>query len=366
MDKNKQSQSAGDNSTQIQAGTINYYVGIDEVKARQICQQEYAIARQNWTEEAVRIADDRVHQLEDKLMPKMVKYDSTFSIFADPAFQLTIREAQISAAASERESDYEMLSELVLHRAKHNQEREKRLGVSKAIEIVNDVSDEALIALAIVYALIKYSPISGILSQGLTTMNNLYGCILGDSPLPNNNDWIEQLGLLSAIRISPSGFNSFKKMKEYMPEKLSKYLVSGVLKDSEEYINIVSKFEKCGIPLTCLIPHPLKKGYSILNNTLNVDEMKITQHIGDLTISRELNEEQKTAMQSAINLLRKKESGDINMQNVFMEEWDNYPYLKRVHEWWDSLNMHFIITPSGEALANAYIRTKFPGIPGLY
>ena len=151
-----------------------------------------------------------------------------------------------------------------------------------------------------------------------------------------------------------------------MPGTLSKYLVSGVLKDSDEYNNIVKEFEKCSIPLTCLIPHPLKNGYCILNNSLNVDEMKITQHIGELTISKELNEEQKTAMRSAINVLRKNESGDNNMQNAFMEEWDKYPHLKRVHEWWDSLNMHFKITPSGEALANAYIRTKFPGIPSLY
>lgn len=48
MTKTNQTQSAGDNSTQIQAGTIqNYYTtitGIDEARARSICKEEYAIA----------------------------------------------------------------------------------------------------------------------------------------------------------------------------------------------------------------------------------------------------------------------------------------------------------------------------------
>ena len=76
MEISKLSQSAGNNSTQVQAGTINNFyttvTGFDETRARMICQEEYAIARQNWTSEAAEIADSRVHQLEDKLMPKMI------------------------------------------------------------------------------------------------------------------------------------------------------------------------------------------------------------------------------------------------------------------------------------------------------
>ena len=170
MDKSKQSQSAGDNASQVQAGTYNNFnisvSGIDEATARRICQQEYAIAVQNWTEEARKMVEQRVCLFEDKVMPKMIKYDESLRIFADPAFQLSLRQAQISAATSERESDYDTLSELLLHRAEYNMERDKRLGVSKAIEIVNDVSTDAMIALSVVYAMGKYSPVTNDLEKG--------------------------------------------------------------------------------------------------------------------------------------------------------------------------------------------------------
>lgn len=369
MDKSRQTQSAGDNSTQMQAGTINYnvtFTGIDEAAARRICQQEYAIARQNWTEEAIKIADDRARQLENKLMPKMIEYDSTLSIFADPAFQLTIREAQISAATSERKSDYEMLSELVLHRAEHNHEREKRLGVSKAIEIVSDVSTDAMIALSVVYAMGKYSPVTNDLEEGLTLMNQIFESIINSTILPEGNEWIEHLGLLTTIRISPAGIAHFNKLKDCLPQIHSQYLVSGVLVDSEEYSNIMSEFNNCGLPTTCLVSHPLKPGFVKLNNSLSVDDMRIIQQSNNVSYGQELNDDQKKAMRKAISILRKDESNNKEMIERFMTEWDKYSSLKTIHKWWDSLSSHFTFTPSGEALANAYIRTRYPSIPSLY
>ena len=370
MDKNKQSQSAGDNASQIQAGTFNNFnisvTGIDEATARQICRQEYAIAVQNWTEEARKMIEQRVCLFEDKVMTKMIKYDESLKIFADPAFQLTLRQAQISAATSERESDYETLSELLLHRAEYNSEREKRLGISKAIEIVNDVSTEAMIALSVVYAMGKYSPVTNDLVEGLTLMNQIFESIIKGSILPKGNEWIEHLGLLSTIRISPTGLTQFNKMKDCLPQIHSQYLVSGVMVDSIEYNNIVNEFNNCGIPVTCLIPHTLKSGFVNLNNSLSANDMRLIQTINNINVEYELNEEQKNAMKKAITILRKDESKNNEMKEKFLLEWDKYSSLKTIHLWWDSISSHFTFTPSGEALANAYIRTRYPDIPNLY
>ena len=96
MEINKSEQTAGDNSTQVQAGTVNNYynttniVGIDEERARTICKEEYAIAKANWTQEAQGIAQERVIALEDKLIPKMQQHDETLKIFGDPAFQFIL------------------------------------------------------------------------------------------------------------------------------------------------------------------------------------------------------------------------------------------------------------------------------------
>lgn len=371
MEISKQSQNAGDNSTQMQAGTINNYyttvTGIDEARARIICQEEYAIARQNWTSEAAAIADSRVHQLEDRLLPKMIAYDNTLKFFADPDFQFTLRQAQISAASSERESDYEMLSELLLHRVKQSGNRERGLGIRKAIEVVNQITDEALIGLTMVYVISKFFPISQDIQIGLSVLNDLYGKILDNQKLPQGEDWMEHLDLLSAIRLGTKGINEFKKLEEYIPLRLSNYLVSGIEENSEQHIEIKSEFEKCGLPLNSIVPYPLKQNYVYLNLTNKIEDIVITKELGGgVTLKMQLNEQQKRAMGNAISILKKDESSNIQLKNKLMEVWNTYSNLKMVRSWWNALPCHFNITPVGVALANAYAHGKDSNIPELY
>ena len=370
MEISKQSQNAGDNSTQIQAGTINnnYYVtGIDENRARAICQEEYAIARQNWTSEAAAIADYRVHQLEDKLMPKIIAYDNTLKSFADPDFQFTLRQAQISAASSERESDYDMLSELLLHRVEQGQNRERRLGIRKAIEVVNQITDEALIGLTMVYVISVFSPALPDVKKGLSVLDNLYGKLMDGNKLPIDDNWMEHLDLLSAIRIGTKGINTFKKLEEFMPSMLSNYLVSGLEDNSEKLAEIKHDFMQCGIPQKCIVPYPLRQNYVYLNVTNKIEDIVIIKELGNgNTLKMKLNEQQKTIMSKAISILKKDESNNISLKKKLMEIWDTYPNLKLVKEWWNALPCPFDITPVGVALANAYAHGKDSNIPNLY
>lgn len=371
MEISKQSQNAGDNSTQMQAGTINNYyttvTGIDEARARSICKEEYAIARQNWTSEAAAIADSRVLKLEDKLMPKMIAYDNTLKFFSDPGFQFILRQAQISAASSERESDYEMLSELLLHRVEQGGNRERVLGIRKAIEVVNQITDEALIGLTMVYVISKFFPVSHDIQIGLSVLNDLYGKIIDNQKLPQGEDWMEHLDLLSAIRLGTKGINEFKNLEEYMPLRLSNYLVSGIEENSEQLIEIKSEFEKCGIPLNCIVPYPLKQNHVYLNLTNKIEDIEISKKLtGGITLRMRLNEQQKRAMSNAISILKKDESSSVQLKNKLMEVWNTYPNLKVVSNWWNTLPCPFNITPVGVALANAYAHGKDSGIPRLY
>ena len=67
MEISNQKQQAGDNSTQMQGNNITNYItnnyGIDEQRARAICKEEYALACQNWTKEAIAVANERVNTL---------------------------------------------------------------------------------------------------------------------------------------------------------------------------------------------------------------------------------------------------------------------------------------------------------------
>ena len=360
-----QEQTAGDNSNQIMVrGDLN--IGITESQARDICKAECAIALQNWAFQAGAFAESRIQKLEDRVLPKMLAYDKELKIFGDPGFQILLRKAQIAAASSERENDYEILSDLLLHRAEQHNNRERRLGISKAIEVVDQIDDVALIALSVVYAISKFTPVSSRVDEGLNALNSLYGKIIDNKQLPSDTLWMEHLDLLSAIRLSSKGLQSFKKMEEYIPERLDNYFEEGLKIDSENYKLVMEKFQSAAIPTDCFEPHPLRDGYVRLNTPKEVDKIIFIARTQQGVLRLPLTEQQKETFSFANNLIFKLNCKDQEMTATFWRKWNSYQYLKVIRIWWNNLESHFSITPVGAALANAYIRGKDPSIPSIY
>jgi hypothetical protein len=401
MEINKSEQTAGDNSTQVQAGTVNNYynttttniIGIDEERARNICKEEYAIAKANWTQEAQGIAQERVIALEDKLIPKMKQHDETLKIFGDPAFQFVLRKAQVSAAASGEERDLDMLSELIVHRAEQNGNRERTLGIAKAIEIIDQIPESSLIGLSIFYAISTYVPETHDVHQGLRVLDNLYKSILNDVELPVGEQWIENLDVLSAVRIGSSGIQSFKKMEEFLPNNLAKYLPIGIERNSKEYNEILSELHNVGlydpkeeiaelnedngdnkkalkIEMLLFKEHPLREGFLICacppKFLTDNGSIIVTATIDSKEFKFHLSEEQYLAYKHLSEMTYKDGRNVESLTSKLIKEWDNYEILKNVRIWWNQLPISFTITPIGVAIANAYIRTKYPAIPSMY
>lgn len=395
----KSEQTAGDNSTQIQAGTVNNYYntanifGIDETRARDICKEEYAIAKANWTHEAQGIAQERVMALEDKIMPKMKQHDETLRIFGDPAFQLVIRKAQMSAASSGEERDLDMLSELIVHRAEQNGNRERTLGITKAIEIIDQIPESSLVGLSIFYAINNYVPETHDVHQGLRVLDNLYKSILNDVELPVGKQWIENLDVLSAVRIGSSGIQSFKKMEEFLPNILAKYLPIGIERNSPEYNEMLLELHKVGLydlkekiaepyednrdnrnALEIKIPlfkeHPLREGFLICvlspKHFIDSDSIIVTVNVDSQEFDFPLNEEQYLAYKHLSEITYKDGRNVELLTSNLIKEWNNYETLNKAMVWWNQLPIFFAITPIGVAIANAYIRTKYPTIPSMY
>lgn len=398
MEINKSEQTAGDNSTQVQAGTVNNYynttniVGIDEERARTICKEEYAIAKANWTQEAQGIAQERVMALEDKLIPKMKQHDETLKIFGDPAFQFVLRKAQISAASSGEERDLDMLSELIVHRAEQNGKRERTLGITKAIEIIDQIPESSLIGLSTFYAINSYESKSFDIHQGLKTLDNLYKSILNDIELPVGTQWIENLDVLSAVRMGSSGIQSFKKMEEFLSNQLA-YLPMGIERNSQEYNEILSELHKVGlydpkeeiaelnedngdnkkalkIEMPLFKEHPLREGFLICAYPPEAftegNSISIKVNLGAQELDIPLNREQFLAFKHLSEITYKDGRNVESLTSKLIKEWDNYENLKNVRIWWNQLPIFFTITPIGVAIANAYIRTKYPNIPSMY
>lgn len=364
MEITKQSQTAGDNSTQVQAGVINnnYTIvqGIDEARARTIWKEEFTLAKQEWTHEAQKIAYDRVIKLEEKVIPKMLNYDESLSFFADPSFQFLLRKAQITAASSEREMDYDMLADLLLHRLEQGENREQRLGITKAIEIVDQLSEEAVVGMSVCYTTLHLIPNADDLHEGLSAHDKLLEKIIGNEELPHGERWIEHLDLLSVVRLTPRSLGSFKKLSELKPQVFSKYFVSGVKEDSEEFKIIKDEFLQNNLPLSCFIPHPLKHGYVILKlPNDDVAQICTTRQSADGKINYiPLMSEQKEVIKRAFTITRRDESKNEQLVSKFMKEWDKFPTLNKVRKWWDALPDHFSITSVGRAISYAYIHGK--------
>lgn len=356
-------QRAGDNSNQTSVGVVNVYNGITEERAREICKEMYAVVARDMTQEAVNVASERVAQFADILLPKMANYDKQLSAFADPAYQLALRKAQMSAACTSEVSDYELLSELLLERAKINDDKNKQLGIAKALEIVGQISNGALLGLAVVYIAVRLKPIAEDLHQALQVYDQIYSKIIGDKKLPIGDEWMDELDLLMAIRINNLGI---KKSQRYFSEIFSEQLVSGVQKDSVDYERIKKELISAGLPVEVLLkPHPLKPNYVKLATNLDAKDIYILHDVGGKRVSSALTLEQQEVLQKVADELRKDESKQPERQKAFMQEWDKYPHLKMLREWWDALGYAPSLTRAGLTLANAYTRTIDPSIPKL-
>ena len=261
----------------------------------------------------------------------MQQYDESYKIFADPSFQIALKKAQLVAAASERENDYDMLAELLLHRAQEGHDRWKRLGITKAIEIVDQISDEAVVAITVVYAFDKYFSTSTKLGDALMTLNSFYEKLLAGSELPIGDKWLEHLDLLSVIRLGIRNINGFKKIKDLIPLIFANHLITGIQKDSEEYKAIIEEFVKNQLPINCFVQHSLKSDYIVMDLPDNLDDCLITMKIGlGQQVQIKLDESKKELLSKTRSMINKPDSGNIELRNSLVDKWNSYPTLKKI------------------------------------
>ena len=143
-----QIQKAGTGASQLQVGVLN--VGIDEKRAREICDEKISDAIRDLTAEAFGVAKERVEDLVTMTLAKIQKQKVDMSSFSDPKFQREIAKAQSSAASSDRKSDIEMLAELLVARMDGKLQRKTHTGISRAEQAYQIAhKDEQYLRLAI-------------------------------------------------------------------------------------------------------------------------------------------------------------------------------------------------------------------------
>ncbi len=358
-DEINQKQTAGKNSQQVQVGTVIVNQGITEERARDVFAEMIPKALKEYTEEAYSTANDRIAKLEKIVIPKIVEIDNTLSSFMDPAFQFLLRKAQQTAAVTEREIDYSLLSELILCHIQEGTNRKNRIGISKAMEIVDDIDNDALCALTVSHAINHFAPVTGNIEEGLKVLNNIFDKLMY-TELPIDQEWVDHLDVLGAIRVS---FGSFKKLEEYYSEKLNGYVCVGIHKDSDEYKKAIELLDSVNINKGVLVRNELIDGYVRLNI---VSKESISNLLSQQDMSsRPINETEKVILEKIFEMYSKDVSLINIAKNEFLCLWESFSALRKIRIWWNSIPQAFSITKVGSVLAHTNAKRCDPDLPDL-
>lgn len=372
MDK-IQSQQAGDDSQQMQIVNcpITIVNGIDEKRAREISLEVFNTLRKELTNEAFETAKKRVQKLENVLIPRIQKIDETFNAFSDPAFQILLSEAQKTAAKTERLADYELLSELLIQRMEKGSDRTIRSGIDKAVEIVDDISDEALMGLTTLFLMEACTPNTGNISKGLDILNDIFQAVIHDE-LPTDMEWIDNLYINSAIRVS---IISMKKYENFFSESMLGYCSSGIKKCSVTHSKAREMLKEGNLPLSILCDHELHAKYVRLAiaHEEDIEKMTITVHnlttsvlpINNVISHTPLSERQKLILHKIYALYETNSELKQEITQNLCTALKSRKHLNIAKEWWNNLPNAYQITSVGKALAYANAKRVYPALPSI-
>ncbi len=366
----RKKQRAGNNSQQLQANSINItnISGIDEKRAREIFDEMYAVARRDFTQDAYNCANQRVSKFEESLMSKIVQLDGALEKFADPSFQFLLTEAHRTAASTEREADYDLLSELLVHRIEKGEQRKTRVGIERAVEIVDQIDDDALCALTVAHAVAKLLPIATEITEGLDILQNIFDKLVYMT-LPQGREWLEHLEILNVIRVST--FGGLKKLEQFYTERLAGYVCVGIKKGSENYNTAIEILNNLMIPHVFLTEHELLNDYVrvpvVTFESLETARYTLSENIDGVSVNREINlsDEQKQGLKNIIGLYDNSEEIKQQVNAAFVSEWEKRNSLKCLSDWWDAIPLSFDITAIGTVLAHANAQRCSSDIPAL-
>lgn len=347
----------GDDSTNITGKTVNvtqnYYQGLTEDKVTEIIDKKLEMLNtvQVFTQEAYNRAESRVKKLEEIVIPRIAKIDETLGVFADPSFQSVLNDAVKVAAQTDEIESYKLLSELLAHKVEKPNDKSVKMDVTYAIDVIDKITDEALQALTLFCAIQLWRPASGIISQGLETINNLYSKLMF-SNLPQDDKWIDQLDILNVIRIQ--SFGKFPSLFELQKRLFSGYIVCGIHKNSEKLNEIYQLLDECSIPRTCLIENELNSDYYRLP-LAEVNNIKLMDYIDPntpfITGRVSLNKLQIPNIKKIISYYENDFEKLNKISESFNEKWNSYEKLRVIGEWWTKLPYSFGVTSIGKVLA---------------
>lgn len=361
MEEVNQLQKAGKDSQQIQIGNVIINsAGITEERARAVFNEMIPQALANYTEEAQKIATERVNKLEERIMPQINQVEGLLPAFADPAFQVLLRKAQQKAAITERENDYDLLTELLVCHVQKGNDRKNRAGIVKAVDIIDTIDNDALCALTIAFVLDHFRPATGNAKEGIEVLSQMYNALIYES-LPSNLNWLDHLDILGVIRITP--FSQMNKIEDIFTRRFDGYVSVGIKKETEEYESALQIIQSIGLNKNILVDNIFLDDYVRLEigNLDDINSLSIFNNLG----TRSINQREIEALRDVINLYEKNVDLQNKVKERFMNLIDEHEPLKTLQEWRNSISGAFSITGVGKIIAYINAKRCIPELPDI-
>ena len=348
INNTNQSQTAGDNSnqTQIENQTQNnYYYGAAPSEmvtiATTVYNQMYALTATNYAQIAKSTVDERINAFGCELFPRLEKIEGALESFKDPKFEFMLRDAQITAAKTDKAEDLQLLTELLVSHIESGKDRMINAGISRAIKIVDEIDNSALCALTVAYAVLRISPTSGIVSEGMSVLDNLFSKLLY-LELPTNTRWIDHLNILGALNIM---FGNFHSVNRQYTERFNGYCCAGIKENSVEYNQARELLSQVKVEDVTLVSNELLPGYFRLS-IVSLDDIP-----ADLKPIVELYSKDKEILKT--------------VSDSFSKLILSYPHVAKVIQWFDSIDRAFNISDVGKALVQTNAKRLDPEFPDL-
>lgn len=358
MDVNNQKQMAGDNSSQIIANNITIVNGISEERVRAIMVEIFQERNSQLILEARQSASERVNELADKVIPKMIEYDEKLEFLKEPSVQRAILTAQKSASCTDNKEDLDILSDLLMDRIKNRNDRKTRFNYDKAMEVVDQIPEESLTLLSMMTLLSMgmSKPQWLTLSIFFNDFESKVKQLIGETPLTNDASWIEPLDSLSLIRSFPKGINGFIPFVELLSLLFPSIFAKGIQINSQRYDEIKIRLEELNmIPGSVLIPHPFIDGHAVAIHPM---VMISNKQSSKLIKKADLTEEQFKYFSSIEDEINKPTPHDEEVKAKIMEFIIRYPTLRAVSEWWNSIPYGFEITSIGRLIGTTTLKLR--------
>ena len=357
----KQIQKAGDNANQIQTQTLVQNIGISEERVYDIVSAACNKAIESCLMESRLAVEQRLNSFKDELYVIVGNQLQLFESLREPSCAATLGAAANAAARTNSAADHQMLAELLVKRFESPSDRHVATGVSKAIEIVEFLTDEELAGLTVFFAVNRYTPSSGVIGDGIKTLAGIYES-LPLNLLPAGTDWIDDLDILDAIRYS--SITSLTPFLDLQFDMLKGYTVCGVGVDSAEEAEVLEKLEEAGLPTDLLVDHELNPGYRRLSlRYIDRFDNLLYRHDCDASIPGiPLSNAQIEALRFICQLSQDDSCVAFIKENL-KKEMFKLPVLVKVHDWWNSIPLVPRLTPAGECLASANARRLNSSLP---